>query len=87
MAYNKDVVTNSKIKPADGFINVWLPVKGGGRTKIGTFYLRDDENDPKQQMLREWLEENPEKNIEIFRDKIQMDYQPNVPKSEEFDLV
>lgn len=87
MAFTKEEGSTTNNKPkANGFINIWLPTRDGGRSKVGVIYLTDNDKDPKQKALREWLEEDPENRIETLKDRFEMDYQKNQPKTDSFDL-
>jgi hypothetical protein len=75
--------TNTRGK-ADGFINIYLPTKGGGRKKVGFLSLTDTNVDQKD--LREWLEKDTG-NIGIFASKVIIEYNSAEKKDEhKFDL-
>lgn len=56
---------------ADGFINLYLPNKGGGRRKLGAIKLFD--NKPAEAGLRAWLEEDPNRALELLQ-KLEIEY-------------
>ena len=64
--------TNTSWK-AQGFLNFYLPSKDGGRRKLAGIPLKDTKANEKT--LREWLEQNPEKNLRTFMDKLEVEYQ------------
>lgn len=75
--------TNGRSK-ADGFINFYLPTKGGGKKKVGFISLTDTNAD--QADLRKWLEADAG-NIGIFASKAIIEYNSAEKKEEhKFDL-
>lgn len=75
--------TNVRTK-ADGFINIYLPTKAGGKKKVGFLSLTDTNSDQKQ--LREWLQADPG-NISIFASKLVIEYNSAEKKEEhQYDL-
>lgn len=74
---------NTKGK-ADGYINIYLPTKGGGKKKVGFLSLTDTNAD--QADLRKWLEADAN-NMAIFNSKIIIEYNSAEKKDEhKFDL-
>lgn len=75
---------NNGRKQAQGFINIYLPTKGGGKKKVGFLSLYDDNGD--QADLRKWLEADSG-NISIFNSKMIVEYNSAEKKDEhKFDL-
>lgn len=57
---------------AQGFINIYLPTKEGGRRKLAGIPLKD--SNASQKGLREWLAADPAR-VEILLGKLEMEYQ------------
>ena len=69
---------------ADGFLNMYLPTKGGGRRKLGTITLKKSRTSEAE--LLAWLEEDPSRVAKIL-DSLIMDFQTAEPKEgSSFDL-
>ena len=67
-----NVQTNTNWK-AQGFLNLYLPDKKGGRRKLGAIPLKDAK--PNEKELLAWLNEDPSR-VEIIMSKLEMEYQP-----------
>lgn len=72
-ARSSDATENTSWK-AQGFLNFYLPSKDGGRRKLAGIPLKDTKANEKT--LREWLEQDPEKNLRTFMNKLEVEYQP-----------
>lgn len=69
---------------AQGFINIYLPTKGGGERKLGTIALH--EKKPAEKQLIDWLKAD-EKNIQTLVGKLMFNFNTAEPKEgSEFDL-
>lgn len=80
---NTDKGSNENWK-SQGFINVFLPTKGGGKIKLGYIGLQDKVAREKE--LREWLEKDPA-NIALLASKLIIEYNSAQPsESNMFDL-
>lgn len=58
---------------AQGFLNLYLPSKNGGRRKLGGIPLKDTK--PSEKELRAWLEEDPTR-VAAILSKLEIEYQP-----------
>ena len=67
-----NVQTNTNWK-AQGFLNLYLPDKKGGRRKLGAIPLKDAK--PNEKELLAWLNEDPSR-VDIIMAKLEMEYQP-----------
>lgn len=75
---------NNENWKSQGFINVFLPTKGGSKIKLGFIGLQDKVAREKE--LREWLEKDPA-NIGILASKLIIEYNSAQPsESNMFDL-
>lgn len=75
---------NNENWKSQGFINVFLPTKGGGKIKLGFIGLQDKVAREKE--LREWLEKDPA-NIGILASKLIIEYNSAQPtEANMFDL-
>ena len=77
MAFNTNTAaapaqTNNDNWKAQGFINLYLPPKGG-RRKLGAISLKVNKASEKQ--LIEWLEAD-EKNVDVLASKLIVEYNP-----------
>ena len=69
---------------ADGFLNLYLPTKGGGRRKLGTIALKKSRTSEAE--LLAWLEEDPSRVAKVL-DSLIIDFQTAEPKEgSSFDL-
>jgi hypothetical protein len=64
--------TNADWK-AQGFINLYLPTKAGGRRKLAGIPLKDSK--PSEQEMRLWLEAS-DVNVATLLSKLIVEYQP-----------
>ncbi len=64
--------TQSENWKAQGFLNLYLPSKGGQRRKLGAIPLKDAKVNEKQ--LRAWLEEDPSRVTQLLA-KLEIEYQ------------
>lgn len=92
MAFDLDNNTNSNAADkganenwkSQGFINIFLPTKGGGKMKLGYIGLQDKVQREKE--LRAWLEADPA-NIAILASKLIIEYNSAQPtEANMFDL-
>ncbi|GEK52366.1 hypothetical protein [Vreelandella venusta] len=58
---------------ASGFLNVYVPTKGGGKRKLGTIALRADK--PIEKAIMDRLNSDPEAGIQALMDNIELNYQ------------
>jgi hypothetical protein len=70
---NTDQNTGGNEWRAQGFLNLYLPSKDGGRRKLGAIPLKDSKTNERD--LRAWLEADPS-HIQIFINKLEVEYQP-----------
>ncbi len=68
--------TNNDNWKADGFLNLYLPSKQGGRRKLGAIPLKSGKASEKQ--LIEWLAEDPTRVGKILS-QLEMEYQSATP--------
>lgn len=57
---------------AQGFLNLYLPSKEGGRKKLGAIPLK--ESKPTEKTLLAWLNEDPSR-VKVILSKLEMEYQ------------
>lgn len=70
---------------AQGFINIYVPTKGGGKRKLGTIPLK--ESKPAEKALIDFLKAN-EKNAAILLSKMELNFQTaEHNESSDFDLT
>jgi hypothetical protein len=75
---------NNTSGKTNGYINLYLRTKGGGKKKVGFLSLTDTNED--QADLRKWLEADAG-NIALFASKLIIEYNSAVKKDEhKFDL-
>lgn len=58
---------------ANGFLNLYLPSKDGGRRKLAGIPLKDSK--PNEAAMRAWLEEDPSR-VSTLLAKLEIEYQP-----------
>lgn len=85
MAFQTSSAQNNNVRPfgntrnnddswkADGFINLYLPTKSGGRRKLGAIPLKGSR--PSEAELLSWLNEDPSRVQKILA-KLEMEYYP-----------
>lgn len=59
---------------ASGFLNIYVPTKGGGKRKLGTIALRADK--PIEKAIMDRLAADPEGGIEALLGALEINYQP-----------
>ena len=70
---------------AQGFLNFYLPTKGGGKRKLGTIALREGKANEKA--LIDWLKANPEANVAHLMAKLEVNFQTSeANEASSFDL-
>ena len=75
---------NNNTNKADGFINIYLPTKGGERRKLGAIALKSVK--PAELELLQFLSSD-EGNINVIASKLEIDYKPaGGTESSSFDL-
>lgn len=90
MAFNTAAATNQQTPAneawkAQGFLNLYLPNKAGGRRKLGAIPLKNSK--PNEKDLLAWLNEDPER-VSVILSKLIIEFQ-SAEQSEAtaFDLV
>jgi hypothetical protein len=80
MAFNRNSNAQRNDAPAgdtqwkaQGFLNLYLPSKDGGRRKLGAIPLKDSKAN--EGALRAWLESDSD-NLQILINKLEVEYQP-----------
>lgn len=69
---------------AQGFLNLYLPSKNGGRKKLGAIPLKESRTNEKQ--LLAWLNEDPSR-VQHILSKLEIEFQSALPAdSAGFDL-
>ena len=80
---NSDRSNNDQWK-AQGFLNLYLPSKDGGRRKLGAIPLK--EANANEKAMLDWLNEDPSR-VGIILSKLEIDYRTAEPKEgSAFDL-
>lgn len=70
---NAGTGTNNDQWKAQGFLNLYLPSRDGGRRKLGSIPLKQAK--PAEAQLLEWLNEDPSRIGQLLA-KLELDYQP-----------
>lgn len=69
---------------AQGFLNLSLPSKDGGKVKLGAIPLKT--SNPREKALIDWLTEDPTR-VSVILDKLVIEYRSAEPKAgSNFDL-
>lgn len=75
---NTAPVSNPDTWKAQGFLNLYLPAKDGGkRRKLGAIPLKDSK--PAEKILMAWLAEDPAGNSAKILSKLIIEYQSATP--------
>lgn len=72
-AQRNDATNGNPEWKAQGFLNLYLPSKDGGRRKLGAIPLKDSKAN--EGALRAWLEADAG-NLQILSNKLEIEYQP-----------
>ena len=79
-----DANTANENWKSQGFINLYLPSKGGKRRKLGAIGLKESKASEKQ--LLDWLNENPD-NVKMLSSKLIVEFQSTATaEANPFDL-
>jgi len=81
MAFNTNTAaasngTKNESWKAAGFLNLYLPTKGGARRKLGAIALKEGRHNEKAML--DWLNEDPSR-VQIILDKLVIEYNPATP--------
>jgi len=83
---NTSPVQTRNPKPkADRFLNFDVPTGDGGTVKLA--YAALSSSDPNHKQLIEWLDKDPDKNVQILQQNMAMSYRDAVKKEREFTFM
>lgn len=75
---------NNERWKAQGFLNLYLPTRDGGRMKLGAIPLKESRDSEKK--LLDWLNEDPSR-VESILNKLEIEYRSAIPtEGSGFDL-